>query len=151
MESMKLIIGKRHVLGNSVVSETLCLSDLESTWIQAWGPFRESNAKLQSGDAFLIVKKGSAWLVHNHPRTVSGKGQGQSERGMDLQFIFIIVTPSVDIHEGLNGPPKGIRGETKWVNSVLQMWISVRWNVKSFKILQSSKIYSIFWIKLCSW
>lgn len=44
---------------------------------------------------------------------MSGKGQGQSERGMDLQFIFIIVTPSVDIHEGLNGPPKGIRGETK--------------------------------------
>ena len=94
MESMKLIIGKRHVLGNSVVSETLYLSDLESMWIRAWDPFRESNAKVQSGDAFLIVKKGSAWLVHNHPRTVSGKGQGQSERGMDLQFIFITFTVS---------------------------------------------------------
>lgn len=113
MESMKLIVGKRHVLGNSVVSETLYLSDLESMWIRAWDPFRESNAKVQSGDAFLIVKKGSAWFVHNHPRTASGKGQGPSERGMDLQFIFIIVTSSVDIHEGLNGPPKGIKGETK--------------------------------------
>ena len=96
-----------------MLSETLYLSDLESTWIRAWDPFRESNENVQSKDAFLTGKKGRAWLVHNHPRTVSGKGQGQSERGMDRQFIFIIVTSSVDIHEGLNGLPKGIRGETK--------------------------------------
>lgn len=73
----------------------------------------ESNEKVQRGDPFLTVKKGSAWLIHNHLHTVSQKGQGQSGRGMDRQFAFIIVTSSVDIPEGLNGQAKGVRGETK--------------------------------------